>query len=119
LGTTSTQAVFRGEPGVAYRFYSAARDGVGHTESPPVVADTGTLTELRIVGCEPLPEPQAGWQVRWESATNKYYDLWVSTNLTSGFSPLATGLPATPPENVYGHESEPQPALFYLIRAAP
>jgi hypothetical protein len=119
MGVVETQALFRGEPGVAYRFQSVAHDGVGHTELPPSVADAVTLTELRILGCDPLPEPDPGWWLRWESATNQHYDLWVSTNLAAGFSPLATGLSATPPENFYLDAAEPQPARFYLIRSGP
>ncbi len=39
--------------------------------------------------------------VRWSSVTNKTYRLLRSTNLFSGFSPIATNLAATPPDNIH------------------
>jgi hypothetical protein len=118
-GATATEALFRGEPGVIYHFYSIARDGVGHTELLSAVPDAGTLTELRILECEPKLAPDPGWWLRWESATNKSYEVLVSTNLSTGFRSLAADLPATPPRNVYLDATESQPARFYLIRSRP
>ena len=37
--TTATSAVFTGQPGHTYRFYSIAIDNVGHTEAAPASAD--------------------------------------------------------------------------------
>lgn len=48
LGTTDTSAVFNGEFGHSYAFYSVARDNVGHAEAPPQMADTST--ELAMCG---------------------------------------------------------------------
>lgn len=51
--TEQTQAVFGGEAGHAYAFYSVARDLVGHAEAHPAEADTETTvregTPLEIV----------------------------------------------------------------------
>lgn len=41
--TPSTSALFPGEVGHTYAFYSVARDGVGHREPPPATPDATTL----------------------------------------------------------------------------
>ena len=43
--TTDTSAPFTGQPGMAYAFYSVARDSVGHVEAAPVMADAQTSIE--------------------------------------------------------------------------
>ncbi len=42
-----------------------------------------------------------GLVIYWMSVTGKYYTIAESTNLFLGFSPLTSGIPATPPGNVY------------------
>jgi hypothetical protein len=42
MTTTDTSAIFNGNPGSRYRFYSNARDGVGHKEVAPIIADAET-----------------------------------------------------------------------------
>jgi hypothetical protein len=39
--------------------------------------------------------------IQWESGSNQTYTIRSSTNLTSGFSVLATNIAATPPLNSY------------------
>ncbi|MBX3439916.1 MAG: hypothetical protein KF861_20670 [Planctomycetaceae bacterium] len=41
--TTETEAMFTGEFGRSYAFYSVARDNVGHVEAAPLTADAQTL----------------------------------------------------------------------------
>lgn len=45
--------------------------------------------------------PQQRFILRWPSASNRIYRIERSTNLLSGFETIETGLPATPPENIY------------------
>ena len=42
LGTTDTSAIFTGEPGHSYAFYSIARDQAGNVEDPPAAPDAST-----------------------------------------------------------------------------
>lgn len=47
LDTTDTEAIFQGEAGKRYAFYSIARDSTGNVEAPPPMADTST----RVLPC--------------------------------------------------------------------
>jgi RHS repeat-associated protein len=42
LNTIETSAIYQGDPGRAYAFYSVATDNVGHRESAPTIADAHT-----------------------------------------------------------------------------
>lgn len=39
--------------------------------------------------------------IGWQSATDRVYSVEMATNILSGFNPLVSALPATPPINVY------------------
>ena len=58
----------------------------------------------------------SGFVVTWDSASNKQYDLFRSTNLMSGFSPIATNVAATPPLNSHT-DSWSGVGGFYKIEA--
>jgi len=49
-GTNALQAIYVGEAGKSYSFYSIATDNVGHRESAPTVADANTTTIALIPG---------------------------------------------------------------------
>ncbi len=53
--------------------------------------------------------------IRWQSASNRFYDVTRSTNLLSGFLPLATNLPSTPPENVFTDSAPPAAGALYRV----
>jgi hypothetical protein len=58
--TTNTCAVFEGQEGNSYSFYSVARDGVGLAETPPTTADTATTVQVQqsvlvIISHSPSP----------------------------------------------------------------
>jgi hypothetical protein len=42
----ATSAIFHGQAGDSYAFYSAAHDGVGHVEAAPATADTATVSHI-------------------------------------------------------------------------
>jgi hypothetical protein len=42
-----------------------------------------------------------GMVLRWQSATNRFYRILRSHDLLSGFSPIAAGIRATPPVNIF------------------
>lgn len=63
--STATGAVFAGQPGFTYRFYSVARDAAGNAELPPATPDTvttfsGGLTFETWAAAQALPPNAAG-----------------------------------------------------------
>ena len=57
--------------------------------------------------------------VRWQSVAGKRYNLLRTSDLRSGFSPVATGIDATPPENTFTDLTAPasEPS-YYRIELA-
>ena len=56
----------------------------------------------------------------WQSASNRVYSIWRSTNLTDGFGlRIATNLPATPTQNSYTDTVNGAEGLFYRIELGP
>ena len=56
----------------------------------------------------------------WQSASNRVYSIWRSTNLADGFGLcIATNLPATPTQNVYTDRLDGAEGLFYRIELGP
>ncbi|HMP76945.1 MAG TPA: M12 family metallo-peptidase [Kiritimatiellia bacterium] len=62
-----------------------------------------------------LPALNPGFVVRWASVSSRVYGVSRSTNLLAGFIPLATNLPATPPENVFTDSVPPSAQGLYRI----
>ncbi|MBN1674517.1 MAG: VCBS repeat-containing protein [Kiritimatiellae bacterium] len=62
---------------------------------------------------------RAGTQliVEWLSLSGRVYDVESATNLPAGFTPLATGLGATPPTNAYS--DGPAGMRFYRVKVYP
>jgi hypothetical protein len=62
---------------------------------------------------------QGGLVIRWDSVAGRRYGVLRSTDPTKGFTPLASDLPATPPQNTYS-DTNPQAAseVFYRITVA-
>lgn len=54
-------------------------------------------------------------EIRWDSEQGRYYRISRSQNLLSGFTPLATGVSATPPVNVYVDDTATNQVFFYRI----
>ena len=57
-----------------------------------------------------------GVVLRWLSREQDTYEVQKSTGLQGGFVSLATGLPATPPVNVFTDRAAPGEATYYRIR---
>ena len=53
---------------------------------------------LRIVRITPCED---GLALTWKSASNQVYALEIAADALEGFLPFASGIPATPPANVY------------------
>jgi pimeloyl-ACP methyl ester carboxylesterase len=66
LRSAEASALFAGDPGHCYQFYSVARDNVGHSEDVPTVADARTCTgvlyllEATVERGEGTVEPASG-----------------------------------------------------------
>jgi hypothetical protein len=54
--------------------------------------------------------------LQWPSLAGKAYDVMFAPDLSAGFAPIATDLPATPPNNTYQIPIGPEPAAFYKIK---
>jgi parallel beta-helix repeat protein len=67
-GTASTSAIYPGQTGHTYRFYSVATDNVGHVESAPPTADTVTTVTV-LVNAPPVINNQS-FNVAENSAGN-------------------------------------------------
>jgi RHS repeat-associated protein len=69
IETTLVSALFEGEPGHAYSFYSIAKDHVGHAEPAPAAPDATTFTSLPLVVISATPAP-SGVMVRFDRPIN-------------------------------------------------
>ncbi|MBN1269713.1 MAG: hypothetical protein JXB04_09010 [Kiritimatiellae bacterium] len=58
----------------------------------------------------------AQFVVRWYSVDGKHYSIQRSTNLSGGFAPLDTNLPATAPLNVYTDAVDGVGSAFYRVQ---
>jgi hypothetical protein len=66
------------------------------------------------------PHPAGGMQIEWASALDRSYTVERSGALLEGFLPIATGLAATPPANVYHDETATSAGpFFYRIKLEP
>ncbi|MBN1268031.1 MAG: choice-of-anchor J domain-containing protein [Kiritimatiellae bacterium] len=69
-----------------------------------------------VVDCPPEGVTASSMILQWNSFTNRFYAVLYSTNLMSGFQPLATNLPGTPPVNVYTDQIEDIQGRYYRVR---
>ena len=67
---------------------------------------------FRVSGIGPSP---SGIVVRWLSVSSRLYRISDATGLSTAFSPLASNLPATPPENVHTDGLSGAKSRFYRI----
>lgn len=97
-------------------------DGDGHLAWQEFRANTRPDDpESLLAFAELAPAGAEGHVVlRWQSASNRFYTLWRSTNLLGDFThPLATNVPADYPVNVYTDAVAGLEALFYRIEVEP
>jgi plastocyanin len=79
---------------------SAAGSGTGTTASFALMANT-TLTWNWTPFVVSGNKQGNQLVLNWPSLAGKTYDILFSTNVSSGYLPVATDLPATPPNNSY------------------
>jgi len=64
--------------------------------------------------------PGGGLIIKWSSVTGKTYSIHRATNLAQGFTPRATSLPATAPQNQYIDSTATNTGpYFYRIEVIP
>jgi len=84
--TADTSAVFSGQSGQSYAFYSVARDNVGHVEAAPLAPDAQTTVQvLNSPPIATLSGPNSTWPVVTTIYTLSAYDPDVPDN-AAGFT---------------------------------
>ncbi len=77
-------------------------DGDGMPDYQEIYAGTSPTNASSVFKAEVPAQTQTGALVlSWESYSGRTYRIELSTNLMSGFSAIATGIPATPAQNTY------------------
>lgn len=96
---------------------AADGDGDGMSNWAEFIAGTDPTSLASRLTLNALTAVSAGsFEVRWQSAATRRYTLLRSATLTGTFTPVATGIAATPPENAYTDDSASEVAAFYRIR---
>jgi hypothetical protein len=72
-GTTVTSALFAGEPGRSYAFYSTATDQVGNAETPPALPDTVTTIVSTASPLLRIGRSGADVVMSWPSASSGFH----------------------------------------------
>ena len=93
----------------AYRLVEITTSGAEEAYGPfeRVMAQELKMTDLLTLG-------PGGLRLRWLSQAGETYRVLRATDLAGGgWTPVATGLPATPPENAW---TDPQPAARGVYR---
>ncbi len=105
--------------GLAVAATGSDYDADGSPDTSEFLAGTDPLNPLsllRIAGLD-VAQGGTGFVIRWPSAANRHYRVMTTPSLANAlFSPEATGIPATPPENVYTNPANPSGnTRFYRI----
>jgi hypothetical protein len=91
-------------------------DGDGADNFAEFIAGTGPTNKASVLRVDAASEV-GRVLIRWPSQTGRVYTIERSADLSGGFEPLDTGMPATPPYNTYtDREATSEQHLFYRIR---
>jgi hypothetical protein len=96
---------------------AAAPGSAGGTAPAPTAAPPGPPARPTFAMAAPvsLAASGAGFVVRWNSVAGQTYTVLKSTDLATGFTPIAAGIPATAPVNSYT-DAVTSAAAFYLVQ---
>ncbi len=92
-------------------------DGDGLSNRAEAVAgtspiDAGSVFAMVAPG---TPASAGDFVLRWNSVAGRRYSVLRTTDLSAGFSPLETGIPATPPINAYTTTTTSAAAYFMIV----
>lgn len=80
------------------------------------VAGTDPVDPLSLLHLSGVAKQESGELViRWPSSAGRSYRVMSASELTEAFTPLADGIPATPPENAYTNSAAASPSRFFRI----
>jgi hypothetical protein len=90
-------------------------DGANNLQE--LIAGTNPTNDASVLAIEQVTAPAVyGSVISWPSVSNRFYEVDRATNLVSpGFEPIAVGIPAFPPVNVYTDAVEGIEGAFYRI----
>lgn len=92
-----------------YKLVETETNGTTETYGPFEVA-------VRLLRMQTLSVTTNGVVIRWLSREQDTYEIHKTTNLENGYGPLATGLPGTPPVNIFTDQLEQAGAAYYRVR---
>jgi len=106
-------------PDVEPRRYDHDHDGM--TDADEIEAGTDPTDPSSVFAVLGVDDPTGSGEIaiRWSSVHGKFYDVFRSLDLMSGFSSVTSGIPATAPENVYTDSVNGGQSTFYQIRLSP
>ncbi len=97
-------------------------DGDGMPDWAELIAgtDPNNSNSMFKASTDLQPAPGGGFVIKWSSVPGKTYAVHRTTNLAQGFTPLATNLPATAPQNQYTDSTATTAGpYFYRIAVSP
>jgi len=76
-------------------------DGDGSSDYTEWISGTDPLSSSSVFKLTKVIMESLYPVIRWSSISNRVYEVDWSTNLTGAFQMITSGIPATPPENIY------------------
>jgi hypothetical protein len=90
-------------------------DQDGQNNWQEYVAGTNPRDPHSAFALNAVLSPASPFQLQWPSVAGKTYNIWRATNLLTGFTLLATNLPATPPLNFFPDSRSSEGSVFYRL----
>ena len=97
-------------------------DGDGVPDWAEQIAGTNPIDANSVfkASTDIQPASDGGLIIKWSSVAGKVYSIHRATNLAQGFTPMATSLPATAPQNQYTDTTATDTGpYFYRIQVSP
>ncbi|MEM7394122.1 MAG: hypothetical protein AAF492_17420, partial [Verrucomicrobiota bacterium] len=90
-------------------------DGDGMSDGEEAVAGTVPTNSFSFLELNIERTPENSILLKWDSYSNRNYSISTSTNLFTPFQPMATGLPAQVPMNIYTSPITGYYKLFFKL----
>jgi hypothetical protein len=95
---------------------NADPDHDGMSNKREFLAGTDPTNPNSVFKLTAINKAPAGLAIHWASVGGKTYTLLRSTNLAGAYVPIATGVLATPPENLFTDSNNVPRTGFYQVR---